>query len=80
MRDSQTLLQVHCPSGEDLQRFMAGDLAPAEVRKVVRHLLTGCPACVRETHGLWDLGNLDELEEPVPAGRTLRIQEVVSWR
>jgi hypothetical protein len=77
MRLSETLSQVHHPAGEDLRRFMAGELPPAEVRKVVRHLLTGCPACVRQTRGLWSLG---EPAQPAPVRRTLPAQEAGVWQ
>ena len=32
-------------SAEELDRLVSGRLAPAEARKIVRHLLTDCPAC-----------------------------------
>jgi hypothetical protein len=77
MRVSETLSRVHHPSGEDLRRFMAGELAPARVREVVRHLLTGCSACVRETRGLWDLG---EPARPAAFGGALPVRETGVWQ
>jgi len=56
---------------EDLVRFMAGDLPPAETRAVVRHLLRGCPICSRETSKIWKLG-----EQPlrhVPSSPALQV-------
>lgn len=34
---------------ESLERFLRGELAPAQNRAVVRHLLTGCPECLKVT-------------------------------
>ena len=53
---AEAVSRVQHPAGEDLRRFMAGELVPAKVREVVRHLLTRCPVCVGETRRLWDLG------------------------
>lgn len=44
------------PAMEELQRFMTGGVSRLEARAVVRHLLRGCPACIRETGRLWNLG------------------------
>lgn len=48
------------PEAEQVERFMRGELAPPEVRAVVRHLLTRCPRCVEVAGRLWRLG------DPVP--------------
>jgi hypothetical protein len=39
-----------------LQRFMRCETSPAELRAVVRHLLTQCPRCVQITRELWAIG------------------------
>jgi hypothetical protein len=65
------------PAKEDLVRFMAGDLPPAEARAVVRHLLRGCPICSRKTSKVWSLGD-EPLVELVPAPGHLR--QVGVWR
>jgi tetratricopeptide (TPR) repeat protein len=39
-----------------LERFMQGDVAAPERRRVVRHLLTGCPRCVAVTRRIWAFG------------------------
>ena len=40
------------PSPDLLKRFVGSTLDPAECRRVVRHLLTGCPSCQEVTRGL----------------------------
>src|SRR5262245_541645 len=50
------MAEEHPDSGL-LERFLRGDLAPAERRQVVRHLLTGCPQCVEVTRPLFALGD-----------------------
>jgi hypothetical protein len=44
------------PGADELESFMCGELARAEVAGLVRHLLTGCPRCVALTRRLWALG------------------------
>ncbi len=44
------------PAKEELQRLMRGELIPADAKVVVRHLLTRCPTCTRETRRLWSFG------------------------
>ena len=39
-----------------LERFMQGDVPGPERRRVVRHLLTGCPLCVAVTRRIWAFG------------------------
>jgi hypothetical protein len=41
--------------GHDLDGFLRGALPRGAVRALVRHLLTGCPACLRVTCRAWDL-------------------------
>ncbi|MEO6193888.1 MAG: hypothetical protein ABIS20_12820 [Thermoanaerobaculia bacterium] len=48
------------PEAEQVERFLRGELTPAEVRAVVRHLLTRCPRCAEVAGRLWKLG------DPVP--------------
>lgn len=53
------------PGQEHLERFMRGELPRSEAAKVLRHLLTGCPACLQVTRRFWDLGDrapLDRLD------------------
>jgi hypothetical protein len=45
------------PTPRQLERFMSGKLPPSEVASIIRHLLKGCPQCVRVTHPLWCLGD-----------------------
>lgn len=40
------------PSPDLLKRFLDGTLNPTERRRVVRHLLTRCPACQKVTREL----------------------------
>ena len=41
------------PSPDLLKRFLSGTLPPEERRRVVRHLLRGCPSCRKVTRELW---------------------------
>jgi hypothetical protein len=45
-----------------LERFVRGELSGssgrAECRRIVRHLLAGCPGCSRIARRLWALGDL----------------------
>lgn len=52
-------------SAEELARFVSGGLARAERRRIVRHLLTDCPACqpMAAAYGRV-LAGLDEGQEP----------------
>ena len=53
------------PDPELLERFMRGELSGtsgrAACQRIVRHLLTGCPQCVRITGRLWTLGEFPSL-------------------
>jgi tetratricopeptide (TPR) repeat protein len=42
------------PTPDALEQFVLGQLAPAEMRAVARHLLTGCPLCQEITANLWE--------------------------
>jgi len=39
-----------------LERFLRGELDRAGNRRVVRHLLRGCPQCLAITRPIWGLG------------------------
>jgi tetratricopeptide (TPR) repeat protein len=41
-----------------LERFMRNEVAAAERRRIVRHLIAGCSRCVAVTSRLWSLGDL----------------------
>lgn len=43
------------PAEVRLESFLRGELSRAEVRPVVRHLLTGCPECLKVTRPFWAL-------------------------
>jgi hypothetical protein len=44
------------PATELLERFMRGELtSPGERRRLVRHLLAGCPRCLAVTRRCWVL-------------------------
>jgi hypothetical protein len=47
--------------GHDLAGFLRGELPRHAVRALVRHLLTGCPACLQVGRQVWELS---EGEEP----------------
>ena len=40
--------RVH-PSPQELVQFLRGELGEADNRRIVRHLLTGCPTCAAVT-------------------------------
>ena len=48
-------LEQH-PHPDQLESFMNHNLPPSEARKIIRHLLKGCPVCTRVTRELWKLG------------------------
>lgn len=48
------------PDKRELDRFLRGELTRAEIRRVVRHLLTGCPSCVAVTRAFWRLGDFED--------------------
>ncbi len=43
------------PKPDLLLRFLRGEVSKTDRLEVVRHLLTGCPACVAVTRGAWHL-------------------------
>jgi hypothetical protein len=43
------------PTLRDLLHFLRGELAMAENRRIVRHLLTGCSRCLAVTRPYWEL-------------------------
>jgi hypothetical protein len=44
------------PNTDILERFMRGELtSPGERRRLVRHLLAGCPLCLAVTRRCWVL-------------------------
>jgi hypothetical protein len=45
------------PEPERLEGLMRNELSGAERRRLVRHLLTGCPRCVKVTRRCWTLGS-----------------------
>lgn len=69
------------PDASLLERFMRGELSRAsdrpECRKIVRHLLAGCPQCARITGPLWSLGDLpadsDRSDRSVPLSPSSRL-------
>lgn len=48
-----TTVEDH-PTQEALEGFLLGQLPAAEMRNVLRHLLTGCSLCQQATVGLWE--------------------------
>lgn len=49
------VFQEH-PEPAELRRFLRGEASGAEARALVRHLLAGCPQCLKVTRPLWKLG------------------------
>lgn len=49
------------PTQDALERFILGRLPTAEMRSVLRHLLTGCSLCQEATGGLWKPDDLESL-------------------
>jgi tetratricopeptide (TPR) repeat protein len=43
------------PEPRSLELFMRDEVSAAERRRIVRHLLTGCPDCLEKTRRLWPL-------------------------
>lgn len=50
------------PTPDALEQFVLGQLAPAEMREIARHLLTGCLHCQEVTATLWEPA--DVFEDP----------------
>jgi hypothetical protein len=59
------------PEPELLERLLRGELNPADRRRVVRHLLTGCPRCVEVTHPVWALAGEPAGAPPEEEGRSV---------
>ncbi|HEV8580945.1 MAG TPA: hypothetical protein VGX68_17905 [Thermoanaerobaculia bacterium] len=60
------------PKPEQLERFMRGEVSPAENRAVVNHLLTRCPQCRYITSRLWKLGRERRISTQALLHRELR--------
>lgn len=45
------------PSNGELESFMLGRLSQRDSRRVILHLLPGCPQCREVTSAFWDLGS-----------------------
>ena len=54
------------PAPDVLRDFMAGLLSWEDTKRVVRHLLAGCPNCSEVTQHIWDFA--DEPLDPVWPG------------
>ena len=53
-----TLVKPRCsvhPAEHELQTFMRGELSRPETLPIVRHMLSGCPECLKVTRPLWEL-------------------------
>ncbi|HEY2738941.1 MAG TPA: hypothetical protein VGK45_11100 [Thermoanaerobaculia bacterium] len=48
---------IEHPEPERLEGLMRNELAGVERRRLIRHLLTGCPRCVKVTRRCWMLGS-----------------------
>lgn len=57
LADENLRTELSHPEESELVRFMRGELKGPELSRIVRHLLTGCPACSRVTRRLWGLGD-----------------------
>lgn len=58
------------PAEDDFERFARGEVEAAEARRIVRHMLAGCPQCLALGRELWVFGN--ERLVPVPWSRAAR--------
>jgi hypothetical protein len=68
------------PARRDLESFMHAELPPSEVSGVVRHLLAGCPVCLKVTRRLFrPEPQAFELEE-VPGEGSRPVRLAVSLR
>ncbi len=54
------------PEPRSLELFMRDELPAEERRRIVRHLLTGCPDCVEKTRRLWVLTGSGEPSPSYP--------------
>lgn len=53
------------PSNGELESFMLGRLSQRDSRRIILHLLPGCPRCRKVTSAFWDLGS-DLLADHAP--------------
>jgi tetratricopeptide (TPR) repeat protein len=58
-----TTVEDH-PTQQALEEFLLGQLPAAEMRNVLRHLLTGCALCQQVTAGLWE-PEAESFEDPL---------------
>jgi tetratricopeptide (TPR) repeat protein len=56
-----TTVEEH-PTQEALEAFLLGQLPAAEMRNVLRHLLTGCSLCQQVSAGLWEPEEEEDLD------------------
>jgi len=63
-----TTIKRDHPDSQLLERFMRDEAAAPERRRVVRHLLAGCPRCAAVTRHLWSFGEEATLEPQGPVG------------
>jgi tetratricopeptide (TPR) repeat protein len=64
---------THHPTEQELERFLARRLDPADQSRVVRHLLAGCAVCSRRIGALEAYASLQSLTpKPVPEQDLLR--------
>jgi tetratricopeptide (TPR) repeat protein len=72
------------PDGGLLDRFMRDDVGAPDRRRVVRHLLTGCPSCVAVTRRIWEIAgraspaNPSETALSTPADRPASYDEAIA--
>jgi hypothetical protein len=52
-----------------VERFLRGELCPAQRRRLVRHLIAGCPVCQATARSLWALGDRPLISAPRPRPR-----------
>jgi hypothetical protein len=63
LADEDLRIGLSHPEEPELSRFVRGELKGPDLRRIVRHLLTGCPACRRVTRRLWGLGDKEWSQE-----------------
>src|SRR5215813_10231741 len=56
-REPRSEAYTEHPDPELLEGLMRNELSAAERRRLIRHLLTGCPRCVKVTRRCWMLGS-----------------------
>lgn len=60
------------PHRRELERFLRGDSPREEARAVVRHLLKGCPECVKVSARAWRFADQKPTPESEPLMRLIR--------